>query len=76
MLLSKNSVPFEGLYPFLDGDVSRYTSYGVYTFQFIRFARVSSHVANGNSRNKLLTQELLKQGYQYHKLRKTFSKIL
>ena len=26
-----------------------------------------------NTRNKLLTQKLLKQGYQYHKLRKTFS---
>ena len=25
--------------------------------------------------NKLLTQKLLKQGYQYHKLRKTFSKF-
>ena len=28
-----------------------------------------------NTRNKLLTQKLLKQGYQYHKLRKTFSKF-
>ena len=25
--------------------------------------------------NKLLTQKLLKQGYRYHKLRKTFSKF-
>ena len=29
-----------------------------------------------NSRNKLLTQKLLKQGYRYHKLRKTFSKFI
>ena len=28
-----------------------------------------------NTRNKLLTQKLLKQGYRYHKLRKTFSKF-
>ena len=28
-----------------------------------------------NTRNKLLTQKLLKQGYGYHKLRKTFSKF-
>ena len=27
------------------------------------------------ARNKLLTQKLLKQGYQYHKFRKTFSKF-
>ena len=37
------------------------------------FARASSHVADFNTRNKLLTQKLLKQGYWYHKLRKTFS---
>ena len=28
-----------------------------------------------DKRNKLLTQKLLKQGYRYHKLRKTFSKF-
>ena len=43
--------------------------------KFIRFARASSYVADFNTRNKLLTQKLLKQGYQYHKLRKTFSKF-
>ena len=61
---------------FLDGDASRSTSYGFYISQLIRFARASSHVADFNTRNKLLTQKLLKQGYQYHKLRKTFSKFL
>ena len=35
----------------------------------------SSHITDFNTRNKLLTQKLLKQGYQYHKLRKTFSKF-
>ena len=38
--------------PFLDGDVARSTSYGVYIFQLIRFARVSSHVPDFNARNK------------------------
>ena len=28
-------------FPFLDGDVPRYTSYGVNISQFIRFAKVS-----------------------------------
>ena len=32
----------------------------------------SSYVADFNTRNKLLTQKLLKQGYRYHKLGKTF----
>ena len=43
--------------------------------QLIRLARASSYVADFNTRNKLLTQKLLKQGYRYHKLRKTFSKF-
>ena len=60
-------------FPFLDGDVPCSTSYGVYISQLIRFARASSHAADINTRNKLLTQKLLKQGYQYHKLCKTFS---
>ena len=62
-------------FPFLDGDVPRSTSYGVYISQLIRFARASSYVVDFNTRNKLLTQKLLKQGYRYHKLRKTFSKF-
>ena len=33
------------------------------------------YVADFNTRNKLITQKLLKQGYRYHKLRKTFSKF-
>ena len=61
--------------PFLDGDVPRSTSYGVYISQLIRFARVSSHVVDFNARNKSLTAKLLQQGYRYHKLRKTFSKF-
>ena len=43
--------------------------------QLIRLARASSHVADFNTPNKLLTQKLLKQGYRYQKLRKPFSKL-
>ena len=50
--------------------------YGVYISQFIRFARVSSHVADFYTINHILTAKLLKQGYRYHKLRKTFSTSL
>ena len=59
-------------FPFLDGDVPRSTSSGVYISQLIRFARASCYITDYNTRNKLLTQNLLKQGYRYHKLRKTF----
>ena len=64
-----------GNFPFLDCDVPRSTSYGVYISQLIRFARVSSHVVDFNARNKSLTAKLLQQNYRYHKLRKTFSKF-
>ena len=57
----------------LDGDVPRTTSYGVYISQLIRFARVSSHLADFNACNRSLTAKLLQQGYRYHKLRKAFS---
>ena len=39
-------------FPFLDGDVPRRPSYGVYISQLIRFARVCSHVDDFNTRNK------------------------
>ena len=42
-------------FPFLDGDVPRSTSYCVYISQVIRFARVSSHVDDFNTRNKVLS---------------------
>ena len=62
-------------FPFLDGDVPRSTSYGVYISQLIRFARVSCHVDDFNTRNRVLTAKLLRQGYRYHKIHKAFSKF-
>ena len=62
-------------FTFLDGDVPRSTSYGVYISQIIRFARLSSHADVFNTRNKVLTAKLLRQGYRYHKIRKAFSKF-
>ena len=40
-----------------------------------RLAWVSSHVDDFNTRNKILTGKLLRQGYRYHKHRKAFSKF-
>ena len=39
-------------FPFLDGDVPRRPSYGVYISQLIRFSRASSHVDEFNNRNR------------------------
>ena len=62
-------------FPFLDGDVARRTSYGVYISQLIRFAKASSNLSDFNCCNKALTAKLLRQGYRYFKLRKAFSKF-
>ena len=62
-------------FPFLDGDVPRRTSYGVYISQLIRFTRASSNLNDFNYCNKALTAKLLRQGYRYFKLRKAFSFI-
>ena len=62
-------------FPFIDADVPRSTSSGVYVSQLIRFARVSNHVDDFNTRNRVLTAKLLRQGYRYHNIRKAFSKF-
>ena len=46
---------------FLDGDVLCSTFYDVYISQLIRFARVSSHVDDLNTHNKVLTSNRLRQ---------------
>ena len=42
-------------FPFLDCGVPHSSSYGVHISQLIGFARASSHVADFNTPNKLLT---------------------
>ena len=63
-------------FSFLDGDVPRSASYGVYISQLIRSARVFTHVDDFNTRNKVLTAKFLRQWYRYHKICKAFFKIL
>ena len=62
-------------FSFLDGDVPRSTSYGVYISQLILFSRVSSRVDDFNTRNKVLTTRLLRQGLRYHNFRKKISEF-
>ena len=51
-------------FPFLDGDVPRRTSYGIYISQLIRFAGASSNLSDCKCRNKALTAKILRQGYR------------
>ena len=62
-------------FPFLNDDVPRRASYGVYVSQPIGFARVYNHVADFNARNKCFSAKLLQHCYRYRTLRKAFSKF-
>ena len=74
--LKSNDFDFEIVkFPFLDGDVPRSPSYGVYILQLIRFARVCPNIDDFNNRILFLAAKLLIQGYRYHKIRKAFSKL-
>ena len=72
----RDDFDFESVnFQFLHDDVPRSTSYGDYISQPIPLARAFSYATDFNTCNKLLTQKLLKQGYWYHKVSKTFSKF-
>ena len=63
-------------FPFLDGDIPRSTSYGVYISKFIRFARVSSHVADFNARNKSFNCQTSSTGLSVSSTSEDFPQIL
>ena len=65
------------IFRFLDGDVPRSPSYCVYIWLnlFGLLEYPYSHLTDFNAHNKTSTAKLLQQGYQYHKLKKAFSKF-
>ena len=63
-------------FPFLDGDVPRSTSYGVYISQLIHFARAYSYVTDFNTCNKLLTQKLLNKAIGIINFAKPFQNFI
>jgi hypothetical protein len=50
-------------------------AYGVYTFQFIRYARSSSAYANFSKRGLLLTKKYILKGYNESRLKSLFRKF-
>ena len=44
-------------FPYLDGDVPRAPSYGIYISQLVRYARASTYVQDFNDRNLNLTKK-------------------
>ena len=62
-------------FPFLDGNIPKGPSYGIYISQLVRYAIACSCVKDFNDRNRILTKKLLKQGFLYHNLRRKFAKF-
>ena len=44
-------------------------------FDLLIYIKVSSHVDDFNTLNKVLTAKLVRQGYRYHKILKAFSEF-
>ena len=63
-------------FPFLDGDFPRSTSYGVYIYQIIRFAQVSSHVDDFNTRTKVLKQNFSDKAIDIIKFIRRFQNLI
>ena len=55
-------------FPFLSSNIPRSPAYGVYVSQLICYAHVSSAYSDFRVRNRLLTSELLGQGYNRFQL--------
>ena len=62
-------------FPWLDGDVPRLPSYGIYISQLVRFARACTNVNDFHHKNRQITEKLIHQGYRHHKLIKMFWKF-
>ena len=76
-LLYKDAFDFDIIIvPFLDGDVPRSTSNVVHISQLIRFARVSSHVADFNVHNKKFNFQTSPTGLSVSQISKDFLQIL
>ena len=58
-------------FPFLSSNITAAPAYGVYVSQFIRYSRASSKYVDFVERGILLSQKLLRQGYESIKLRST-----
>ena len=63
-------------YPDLSGNIPHGASYGVYTSQIIRYARVCNRVEDFKERIKLLTNKLIEKGFIFDRLRNTMKKCL
>ena len=61
--------------PYLDSNIPVRSAYGVYTSQLVRIGRICVDFTSFVDRHRLLTAQLIKQGFLYSKLWLTFFKF-
>ena len=72
----RQAFPFNVIsYPFLDGNVPTALSYGVFTSQLVRFAKVNSSFKGFKLDVSALISKLVRQGFALAALRKKFVKF-
>ena len=69
----RNDYSFEVInYPFLDGNIPKNQSYGVFISQLVRFARINSNFSKFISDCKNLVSKLIRQSFDPAALRRKF----
>ena len=62
-------------YPFLDGSIPKNLSYGVFTSQLVRFAKINTNINGFYTNIANLIKKLVNQGFNCAALRKKFIKF-
>ena len=55
-------------FPYLSSNIPTLPAYGVYISQLVRVARICDSSQKFSRRNRCITDRLLRQGFEYHKL--------
>ena len=62
-------------FPFLCGNIPTQPAYGIYISQLVRIGRICGDYESFCNRNRTITSKLIKQGFWYSKLCRTFKKF-
>ena len=62
-------------FPFMSSNIPSGPAYGIYISQLVRIGRICSTYEEYVKRNRLITTRLIRQGFLYVKLVKSFKKF-
>ena len=62
-------------FPYMNSNIPIKPAYGIYISQLVRIGRICEEYSAFMDRNRMITDRLIKQGFRYSKLCKTFKKF-